>query len=399
MTEPAFDRNEYAAREQRVRARMEQVGLDHLVVGDPAGICYLTGFEGFSFYVPQAVVVSLADPLTVIVREIDASSVVATTHLTADQVLGYPERFVQNPDAHPMTWAAAQLAERLHAGQRVGVEVDAAHWTVASHRALTVALPASVELIETPAIVAWVRARKSPTEIAMMREAGRITEQMFATALDSIRPGTRQCDAVADITRAQIAGTRTVGGSWSAIPPLVLAGEHTAYPHVPWTDAPFGDDEPIALELSGAVHRYHAPVARTMYLGTPPVRLRDLAAVVDDGARAALDVIREGARCEEVALAWNSVIERHGLTKSSRVGYPIGIGFPPDWGEQTMSLRVGDRTVMEAGMTFHVMIGMWLDGWGYSTSESVVVTEDGHERLAAVPGGLVGATKPRSGGK
>ena len=79
----------------------------------------------------------------------------------------------------------------------------------------------------------------------------------------------------------------------------------------------------------------------------------------------------------------------HRAAKRSRVGYPIGIGFPPDWGEQTMSLRVGDRTVMEAGMTFHVMIGMWLDGWGYSTSESVVVTEDGHDLLATVPHGLL----------
>jgi ectoine hydrolase len=75
------------------------------------------------------------------------------------------------------------------------------------------------------------------------------------------------------------------------------------------------------------------------------------------------------------------VIAAHGLVKDSRIGYSIGIGYPPDWGERTVSLRPGETTVLAAGMAFHVILGMWMDGWGYELSEPVVVTDHGVERL------------------
>ena len=70
--------------------------------------------------------------------------------------------------------------------------------------------------------------------------------------------------------------------------------------------------------------------------------------------------------------------------KESRVGYSLGLGFPPDWGERTASLRPGDTTVLEPGMCFHFQSGMWLDDFGVAISESFVVTESGGERLCAV---------------
>ena len=74
--------------------------------------------------------------------------------------------------------------------------------------------------------------------------------------------------------------------------------------------------------------------------------------------------VRVGATCEGVEAAWREVIAHHGLSKSGRIGYSIGVGYPPDWGERTMSLRPGDTTVLEANMTFHMILGIWMDGWG-----------------------------------
>jgi ectoine hydrolase len=79
------------------------------------------------------------------------------------------------------------------------------------------------------------------------------------------------------------------------------------------------------------------------------------------------------------------VIAAHGLTKESRIGYSIGIGYPPDWGERTVSLRAGETTELAAGMAFHVILGMWMDGWGYELSEPVAVTPTGVERLTDLP--------------
>lgn len=388
MPESRFSPAEYAGRLARTRARVERAGADLLCVTDPANIYYLTGYDACSFYAPQALFVPRAGEPSLFVREMDATSAWQTTVLTAGQVHGYPERFVQQRDGHPMDWIGAHLRERLDPGCVVAVESESPFYTLRAHRALVAALGPEVEVADTLQIVNWVRAVKSSAEIEIMRAAGRITERAVTLARDVIGPDVRQCDAVAEIYAELIRGLPDAGGGYTAIPPLVLAGANAAYPHVPWSDEPFGEGA-VALELAGARHRYHAPLARTLYLGTPPARMGQLAEVTGEGLEAALAAIRPGAVCEDPALAWTEVIARHGFTKSSRVGYPVGIGFPPDWGEQTMSFRAGDRTPLEAGMTWHVMIGMWLDGWGYSISETVLVTESGAESLSRVPRGLL----------
>ena len=69
--------------------------------------------------------------------------------------------------------------------------------------------------------------------------------------------------------------------------------------------------------------------------------------------------------CEDIANAFFAVLKRHGnREKDNRTGYPIGLSYPPDWGERTMSLRPGDTTVLQPGMTFHFMTGLWLEGHG-----------------------------------
>ena len=74
-----------------------------------------------------------------------------------------------------------------------------------------------------------------------------------------------------------------------------------------------------------------------------------------------------------------------GIEKESRVGYSIGLSYPPDWGERTMSIRPGERAVLEPGMTFHFMTGLWMADWGFEITESIVIGETGPECLASVP--------------
>ena len=83
--------------------------------------------------------------------------------------------------------------------------------------------------------------------------------------------------------------------------------------------------------------------------------------------------------------AFFGVLRRHGIEKDNRTGYPIGVSYPPDWGERTISLRAEDETVLEPGMTFHFMTGLWMADWGFEITESIVIGANGPECLADVP--------------
>src|SRR5699024_4904843 len=162
--------------------------------------------------------------------------------------------------------------------------------------------------------------------------------------------------------------------------------------HLTWTDDVFLKDDPVIIELAGCYQRYHVPLARTMVLGNPDQRTEFIANVLVEGIEAALDAVKPGATCEEVEAAWSKVIKKHGISKDSRIGYSIGLNYPPDWGEHTASIRAGDHTVLEPNMTFHMIPGIWLDDLGVEFSESFRVTDQGYELLSQFPRKLL--TKP-----
>jgi ectoine hydrolase len=233
--------------------------------------------------------------------------------------------------------------------------------------------------------VNWVRLVKSPYEIGQMRIAGTIAERAMRIALEGLRPGRRQCDLVAEILAAQATGTPAHGGDYPALWPLLPTGDAAGTPHLTWTDKPFRVGEATTIELAGTFGRYHAPLARTVMLGDPPQRLTETAKIVAEAMHATLEAIRPGVTGDTVHQAFDRVIRAHGLRKDSRIGYSIGIGYPPDWGERTVSLRHEETTELAAGMAFHIILGMWMDDWGYELSEPIVVAPNGVERLTDLP--------------
>jgi Xaa-Pro dipeptidase len=140
------------------------------------------------------------------------------------------------------------------------------------------------------------------------------------------------------------------------------------------------------MELGAVRHRYHTPMARTVYLGkTPPQRLVDTAKHVIDGFDATLDGIRPGRTCHEANAIWGTYNSTHNLEKDSRIAYAVGCCYPPVWQEKTASIRAGELTVFEPNMTFHMILGIFFDDWGYSMSETIRITETGAEALTDYP--------------
>jgi len=99
---------------------------------------------------------------------------------------------------------------------------------------------------------------------------------------------------------------------------------------------------------------------------------------------AGLENARPGRTCEDIAIAFFEQLEKHGFHKENRTGYSIGLSYPPDWGERTMSLRRGDKTELRPNMTLHFMPALWLDDGGLEITESIVITDNSYESLAKV---------------
>ena len=387
-----FARSEYLSRVERTKAHMAARGLDLLLVASPANQFYLTGYDGWSFYTPQMVVVGLdlEEPLWV-GRAMDAVGAKFTAFLAPENLVPYPDHYVASEARHPMQFLAGLVSERGWDRGRIGVEMDEYYYTARWHEILTHDLP-NADFVDAFLLVNWLRMVKSPREIDYMSQAGEIAAAAMRATLDAARPGVRQCDAIAELYRVTTGGTPEFGGTFTCKPPNAMAGAYCAAPHLSWTDAPLAEDEVFYIELGGCRHRYHAPLSRCLYLGKPTDRMTYVAEVIAEGLQAVLDAVRPGLACEELAGIWKKVIARHGIEKESRIGYPVGIGYPPTWGELTCSLRAGDRTVLEPNMTFHCIPAIWMESHGLVISESFVVTEDGARTFADFPRRLFSKT-------
>ena len=237
--------------------------------------------------------------------------------------------------------------------------------------------------------IALSEAVKSQPELAVMREAARLADHVMATAVETIGPGVRQTDLAATISAAQYGGTAGIAGDYPAIVPLIMTGEGSSAPHITARVTPIDDTGITVLELTGVRHRYHCPISRTVHLGEPPKLITDTVAVVADGMAAVVAEMRAGLTAEDVHAAWRRTAEPHGITKASRIGYAVGLGYPPDWGESTISIRRDEPTVLEENQTVHIMLGIWNEDWGVSISNVVRVGANEGETLAATPLDLI----------
>jgi len=385
-----FEKSEYLSRLERTKDRMEKAGLEVLIITDPANINYLTGYDAQSYYVDQAVILDLeAEEPIWIGRKMDVACARFTTWLSPQNLLGYPEDMVQSRLKHPMSMVAGVMKEKGMGKKVIGIEMDAPHFTPRAYDVLKAEL-CDAKFQDARLLVSWVRALKSPAEIALMKKAGTIANRVMQTAVDAIQVGVRECDAAAAVLHAQVAGTQEFGGDYTSLVPLFCAGEKASAPHLTWTDDRFVNETSINLELAGCVKRYHCPLSRTVYLGNnPPKLLAETARYTIDALNAELEVIKPGVTCEQVDQAWRKAVAHTNIVKESRTGYSMGLGYPPDWGEHTCCLRQGDRTIVQPGMAFHVISGIWMENWGFEISESVYVTQDGFETLSKFPRQLI----------
>lgn len=375
-SDPAFSQPEYDRRLAKTRAAMDAMGLDCLFVEDPSNIGWLTGYEGWSFYVHQGVLIFLDAYPIWWGRQQDTNGALRTVWMSDDQIFGYADHFVQSTTRHPMQDLAELISRCGHGKSRIGVELDNYYYSAKAHQVLVNGLP-NATLLDATALVNWQRAVKSGEEIALMRKAARISEFIVDGVLERVEPGMRKNELVAQIYRDAITGVGDDWGDYAAIVPLLPSGSDAAAPHLTWNGETFKSGECTFFEVSGCYRRYHAPFCRSVFLGHPSENLKRAEAALVEGLEAGLQAAKPGNRACDIALALAAPLERAGIERGARCGYPIGLSYPPDWGERTISLREEDETILEPGMTFHFMPGLWMSDWGLEITESILINDYG----------------------
>lgn len=367
----------------RVRAHLDAAGLDAIVTDDPEDVSYLTGFFHHPGERPVAVYLD-AERAVLLLPELERQ------HAEEQRSRADIVAFAEYPGLDNLF---APLARAVGAPpSRVGITTL---MTLHRLRMLRDAFP-GVEFEPTEAIT---RARyvKLPEEIALHREAARITDLMLAAGAglvaDAVAAGGQlpsEAELAAHVGRdgvgrmyrehADVVVISFLAGG------LVYAGPNSAIPHGLPSSYRLRPGDTFMLSLGAAVGGRFVEGERTFVLGEPTAQQRRYHDAVRLAQATGTATIAPGVTCAESNARCLDVIRAAGLGQylRHRQGHGIGLGMhEPPW------LEDGDPTPLEAGMIVSNEPGVYIPGHaGYRISDSMLVTADGAEPLTSFPRSL-----------
>lgn len=367
-----FSQEEFNERVDRARAFMQSQGLDLLLVHTPENIYYFSGYQTPGYYAYQCLFIPLEGEASLLTRWLEQPNI--RRHAWVEKCISWKD--TDDPIKVTVEGIRTNDAE----GKRIGVEKGSWFFTIDQYERLRSWLP-EAEFVDAGDQINKLRIVKSATEIRYIRQAAEIAVKGVQAALEALESA--QTDL--DLARAVNDELVRSGSEYSGLPPFIATGPLSSVTHATWSGRKLQRGDCVFLEIPGCVHRYHAAYMRTAAIGKPPAKWRSAEEAITDGLTAAIETIKPGVTSGEVDRACRDVTSKAGFSNNHRhrVGYSIGIAFPPDWGEgHIMSIRPADPTPLEAGMTFHLVPTVFFDGEAQiGFSETVLVTEKGCEQL------------------
>lgn len=377
----AVSPEEYIRRYDAVQDAMAAMGLDALLIRGPENITYFIGYETPGYYKYHCVVVPKDGEPVFLVRDFEW--------------LNTPEFSWSGRIAKVFDWdhPPSVTVNILHQlgladAKRIGVEKQCFFYTAEEHETLTHDMPGN-EFVDATQILWDARMIKSEEEIDVMSlSAARVDEAMLA-GYEATKPGASgdHINAVVNMTLLE------AGGEYMGLPPFILAGERSCLPHQTGGANRLADNDVMYFEISASQRRYAAALMRTIFVGRPKDEWIRAAEACIGAVDAALAFIKPGVTAHEADTVARAVTTKAGFADyhRNRLGYSIGINYPPDWGEgEIISLRQGEHRELKPGMTFHMPpLCLKYREFGIGFSETIVVTDKGCRRLSKLPREIV----------
>lgn len=343
---------------QKARPRLQELGLDALLISSPENRRYLSGFTGSAGYL--------------LVTEKEA--VLATDFRYVEQGGRQAPNFRVHRIGSGAQWFPHLLAEL--GTKRIGFEGE--YLTVGTFNTFKDALReaslnGAIELVPTSNLVDVLRAGKDQEELALITRAVELGDAAFDEVVDTIKVGDTEREIAWRLERVM----REAGAESVSFDIIVASGPNAALPHHRPSDRRIQAGEPLVIDMGARYQGYCSDMTRTLCLGPADETFRRVYDTVLGAQLTAMNTIQAGMRCGEADALARDIIEKagHGEHFGHSLGHGIGLAvheYP----------RVGPRVevVLEDGMVFTVEPGIYVTGWGGVRIEDTVVLENGRVR-------------------
>ncbi|MCJ8238596.1 M24 family metallopeptidase [Peteryoungia algae] len=340
-----FTESEFSARRARLMARMAEEKLDALLLFAQESMYWLTGFDSFGYCFFQTLVVKADGTLTLLTRTPDLRQAKQTS--TIENIVVWVDRL----NADPAVDLRNLLSDLDLLGMRVGVEYDTHGMTGRVARLVDNQLTNFCQVMDASYLVSTLRLVKSPAEIAKVTHAAELADLAYDAALPLIGPDADEAEILAAMQSAVLAG----GGDYSANPFVIGSAADALLCRYKSGRRRLSQTDQLTIEWAGVSAHYHAPMLRTVLVGNPTARHREMHTAALDGMRAIEHVLRPGHTFGEVFDAHAKIMDDRGLTRHrfNACGYSVGARFAPSWMEHQM-FHAGNPEVIAADMTLFV---------------------------------------------
>lgn len=232
-----------------------------------------------------------------------------------------------------------------------------------------------IELAPTGNVIEKLRGIKDEEEQRCIRKAIEITEQAFAFILGVMKPGVTEREVATELEYFM----RKKGAVSSAYPTIVASGARSALPHGLASDKPLGMNEFVTLDFGANYDGYCSDLTRTVFIGKPTERHREIYGIVLDANKSVLEGLKPGMTGKEGDALAREYISRRGY--GEYFGHGLGHAFGLEIHElMRFSKQTEDR--LEPGMIMTVEPGIYLpDFGGVRIEDDILITDTGIEVL------------------
>jgi Xaa-Pro dipeptidase len=373
-----FERSEFDARLARLLAKMQEEKLDAMLLFAQESMYWLTGYDTFGYCFFQTLVVKSDGTMVLLTRSADLRQAQLTSIISDIRI------WVDRVNADPTVDLKELLVELDLLGARIGVEYDTHGMTGRVARLLDSQIATFGQIVDASYLVSRLRLIKTPTEIAYVERAAALADDALDAALQLIKPGADEADILAAMQGTIFSG----GGDYPANEFIIGSGPEALLCRYTAGRHKLDANDQLTLEWAGTYTHYHAAMMRTVVIGDPSHRHRELFSACLETIQAIETVLKPGHTFGDVFDMHAKIMDERGLTRHrlNACGYSLGARFSPSWMEHEMFVAGNPQEIEESMSLFVHMIIMDSDtGTAMTLGQTYLTTSQAPRALSRHP--------------